>query len=139
MSLDTVLLLAGVVLIGLELVVPGGILGAVGFVSGQQTGSGYMSRVFGIGFHVGHIVDDSGKHDVPTLGGVFVDTYFDAFQHVDDCRQFEQGVFEFEGNLFTFFRRTGKFESDNVFYHNSNIFYKLYNRSRAACTFSSVM
>ena len=62
--------------------------GAVGFVSGQQTGSGYMSRVFGIGFHVGHIVDDSGKHDVPTLGGVFVDTYFDAFQHVDDCRQF---------------------------------------------------
>ena len=33
MSLDTVLLVAGVVLIGLELVVPGGILGAVGFVS----------------------------------------------------------------------------------------------------------
>lgn len=33
MSLDTVLLVAGVVLIGLELVVPGGILGAVGLVS----------------------------------------------------------------------------------------------------------
>lgn len=33
MSLDTVLLGAGVILIALEIVVPGGILGAVGFVS----------------------------------------------------------------------------------------------------------
>ena len=33
MSLDTVLLVAGVVLIGLEIVVPGGILGAIGIVS----------------------------------------------------------------------------------------------------------
>lgn len=33
MSLDTVLLGAGVILIALEVVVPGGILGAVGFVS----------------------------------------------------------------------------------------------------------
>ena len=33
MSLDTVLLVAGVVLIGLEIVVPGGILGAIGLLS----------------------------------------------------------------------------------------------------------
>ena len=33
MSLDTVLLVAGVVLIGLEIVVPGGILGVIGLLS----------------------------------------------------------------------------------------------------------
>lgn len=33
MSLDTVLLVAGVVLVGLEIVVPGGILGSIGIIS----------------------------------------------------------------------------------------------------------
>lgn len=92
--------------------------GAVGLVTGQQAGGSYVSRVFGIGLHVGHAVDGSGEHYIPALGGIFVDTHFDAAEHVDNGGQFEQGVFESGGHLFAFLGCAGEFESDNVFYHN---------------------
>ena len=51
--------------------------GTVGLVTGQQTGGSHVGRMFGIHFYIGHGGYDSGENNIPLLGRIFVDAYFD--------------------------------------------------------------
>lgn len=114
LELSELLALRRRIVVALEFVV---YAGAVGFVSGQQRGGGYMGRMLGVDLDIGHRGHHGGEHHIPALGGIGVDAHFYAPEHGDLRGELQQGVAEGFGHAAALLRGASKLECDNMLYH----------------------
>ena len=83
-------------------------------------GSGsHVGRMLGIDGHVGHGGHNCGEDDVPVLGGILVEGYLDALEHVDLGGQSVKGLLEAQGGLAAHLVASLQFEHYNVLGHVS--------------------
>lgn len=91
---------------------------AISFHRPYYACGGYVCRVGGIYFYIGHGWYDSRQHYIPALLGIFVDANLDALKHFNLSRECFQCCFELASASQAFFCASVEFECYNMFYHD---------------------
>ena len=91
--------------------------GAVGLMTGQQSGSCHVSRMLGIHLYIGQGVDHGGQHHIPALGRILIDTYFDRPEHIYLFWQGLKSSLETLGYSKTLGVCASELECYDMFYH----------------------